>query len=205
MIKNIIFDIGNVLADFRYEKYMKELGFTDDMIAKMCEKVIVNPLWDELDLGIRPEADIIAEAKRRVPELNREIDIFFENIENIVESYDYAADWLKSVKDMGLGVYILSNYPRRTYLMHEKSRFTFMPYVDGKIISAFVQLSKPDRRIYSLLLDTYGLKAQECMFFDDRQVNIDAARQLGIDARLFTSYEDAKAVISELEMNGRQR
>jgi putative hydrolase of the HAD superfamily len=58
---------------------------------------------------------------------------------------------------------------------------------------------KPDPGIYQDLLEKYDLRAEECLFFDDREDNVEAARELGIQAVQFESYEQAKAVTDGLE------
>lgn len=199
MIKNIILDIGNVLVDFRYHDYMTELGFSEEVMKAMEERVILNDLWDQLDLGIRDEEEIINEMFTRVPEYEKECRVFFDNIINIVKTYDYAESWVKQLKTKGYKVYLLSNYPRSLFTLHEKSSFSFAKYVDGKVVSAFIKMSKPDARIYNYLLEQYTLKPEECLFFDDRQINIDAAVKCGFNAHLFTTYEDAVNTIDKLE------
>ncbi|HPF28965.1 MAG TPA: hypothetical protein PLZ77_02540 [Lachnospiraceae bacterium] len=88
MIKNVIFDIGMVLVNFRWREYMRDdLGFSEELVELMGRKVVVNPLWDELDLGIREATDIIADMKAQVPEYPQEAQRFFDGIEDIVETY----------------------------------------------------------------------------------------------------------------------
>ena len=199
MIKNIIFDIGNVLAAFRWADYIRrDLGFSEEVVKVFGEKIVVNPLWDELDLGIRDEKEIIEEMKSRVPEYQKEADAFFENILEIVETYPYSREWLSRLKQEGYHVYLLSNYPRSTYLMHEQAKFDFVPVADGKVISGFEKMAKPDPRIYRLLMKRYVLQPEECVFLDDRQVNIDAAVALGMQGIVFTGYEEANAELERL-------
>ena len=61
--------------------------------------------------------------------------------------------------------------------------------VDTVIISAEVGMAKPDPRIYLLALERLGVKPEETIFVDDLQVNVDAARQLGIQAIQFQKNE----------------
>lgn len=196
-IKNIILDVGNVLVDFRYMEYMKDLGFSDELAAEVSDKVVINPLWNEYDRGIMPEEEFIGLMKQKFPGREEVVQCFFDNIDGIVEEYDYTVEWINAMKEAGYKVYILSNYPESLWKMHEKSRFTFLSKVDGKIVSGFVKLIKPDEAIYRMLLDTYGLKADECLFFDDRINNIEAAKKVGMRAVLFTDYETHRKMLDE--------
>ena len=193
MIRNIVFDIGNVLAAFRWEDYiLHDLGFSEEIVQIFGERFIVHPLWDAFDLGERETKDIIADMRSRVPEYTKEFDLFFDRIVNIVESYPYSRLWIKELKRRGYKVYLLSNYPRDTFRLHEREKFDFTDLIDGKVVSGFERMAKPDPRIYRLLLKRYQLKAEECVFLDDRQVNIEAAVRLGMQGILFAGYEDAK-------------
>lgn len=199
-LKNVIFDIGNVLVEFRPEDYMRDLGFSEEAIGKISELIILGGIWDQLDLGIKNPEDIYNEMKAVVPEYQELIDVFIDEdkVKELVRPYDYAEEWVKSVKEKGYNVYLLTNYPERMFDIHEKAgRFPFIPYIDGKVVSAKVKMAKPDSSIYELLLEKYNLDPKECMFFDDRPVNVEAAKKLGIDARLFENYEKAKEMIPQ--------
>ncbi len=199
MIHNIVFDIGMVLADFRWKEYMlKDLGFSPEVMDVFAKRLVLSPLWDEFDLGIRPTDEIIAEMKKQLPEYPKERELFFSRIEDIAVSFPYSEAWIRDLKERGCAVYLLSNYPRRTYRIHEKKHFGFAALVDGKVVSGFERVSKPDPAIYRILLERYQLKAEECVFIDDRQVNIDTALSLGMQGIVFTSYEDAKNKLNAL-------
>ncbi len=199
MIKNIVFDIGMVLADFRYEAYMRDdLAFSDEAVRAFTDRVVLGGLWDELDLGIRETDDIIDEMRSRVIEFPREAELFFGNLEDIIKTYPYSRPWVQELKSKGYRVYLLSNYPRDTYRIHEKKHFDFVPYVDGKVISGFERISKPDPAIYRLLFKRYGLVPSECVFLDDRKINIEAAEAEGMKGIVFISYEDARKKLEEV-------
>ena len=199
MINNIVFDIGNVLAAFRWQDYiLHDLGFSKEIVQIFGERFIVHPLWDEFDLGVRETDDIIADMKATVPEYQDEVNVFFERIADIVETYPYSRKWIKDLKQKGYRVYLLSNYPRRTFRIHEREKFDFVDLVDGKVVSGFERLAKPDPRIYQLLFERYRLRAEECVFLDDRRVNIEAATRLGMQGILFTGYEDASRKLEEI-------
>ena len=203
MIRNIVFDIGMVLADFRWKEYMlRDLGFAPEVMETFAERLVLDPIWDEFDLGVRPTEEIIAEMKERLPEYPKERELFFSRIEDIAASYPYSEAWIRELKERGFAVYLLSNYPRDVFRIHEKKHFGFAALVDGKVVSGFERVSKPDPAIYRILLERYGLRAEECVFLDDRKVNIDTALSLGMQGIVFTSYEDARGRLEELFKRG---
>lgn len=190
-IKNIVFDVGDVLVDFCYKNYMRNLGFPEDVVELFTENMIMSNHWNELDMGMINDSTAKEIFKKEIPGHDEEIERFWDNIEYIVEEYDYAEELIRSIKYAGYKVYILSNYPVELSNMHWP-KFRFLKYADGKIISGFEKVAKPDIRIYKLLEERYGLKLEECLFVDDRQINIDGAKSAGMKAVLFENLEKLK-------------
>lgn len=194
-IKNIIFDVGNVLVDFRYRDYMKELGFSDSLCKEIEDNIVTNELWNEFDKGVMSDEEFFGLIRQQLPERKDEVQLFFDKIEGICAPFDYVEDWLSSIKAAGYKIYILSNYPVSVWEKHEKTIFKFMPYIDGKIVSGYEKLIKPDPAIYKLLFERYNLDPKECIFFDDRIKNVMAARELGVRAIEFTDYETHRRML----------
>ena len=199
MIKNIIFDIGMVLADFRYEAYMRDdLGFDEKTIRVFKERIVENPLWNEIDRSAIPLDDVVSEMKSRVPEYHDEAENFFSHVTGLIASYDYSRPWLEELKAKGYRVYLLSNYSKDYFELHRKSKFTFVDLADGMVISGFEKINKPEPEIYKILLNRYSLIPEECIFMDDREANVEAAKKLRINAFVFKNYEDAHTKLDTL-------
>ena len=188
MIKNIVFDVGDVLIDFRYEDYMRELDFPDEAIAVFREQMILSDHWHRMDTGELDEAEACAYFKTLLPGYEREVDLFWEHIADIVREYPEANPLITRLKELGYKIFLLSNYPPKLAELHW-SVFTFLDKLDGKIISGREHLAKPDPAIYRLLSSRYGLDLKECLFIDDRETNLIPATELGMDTILFTGYD----------------
>lgn len=197
MIRNVVFDIGMVLINFRYREYMEDLGFSKEVQEIFIKNIIENKLWGDLDLGVRSAEEVIRDMKDSVSEYPAEADAFFEQINDIVESFPYALPWIQELKREGYRVYLLSNYPKDLFAMHVKGKFTFTDAVDGRIVSGYVKMVKPDPEIYKLLCMTYDLRPEECVFLDDRTDNLESAKALGFHTVRFQNYEQARG---ELEI-----
>ena len=98
--------------------------------------------------------------------------------------------WEKVVglKQKGYKIYILSNYSDELFHQHTEGA-SFLDVLDGGVVSCQVKEIKPNRRIYEILLERYDLDPTECLFFDDRADNVEAARNLGFEAIQVTSQE----------------
>lgn len=106
MIKNIIFDIGNVLVRFQPDEAMREIGIEENKIAALAHATYENPVWVELDRGVIPENEIIDEMVKVAPQYEADIRRFFkEGKAFVVKAFDYAADWIKELKSRGYKVY----------------------------------------------------------------------------------------------------
>lgn len=188
MIKTIILDIGNVLAHFRWEDYLDESGYTEDMKERISRATVLSHRWDELDRGARIEKDIIAECLMAEPEAKKEIEQFFIDSEDLVKEYDYSKDLVRRLKNKGYKVYILSNYAKFTF-KHARENFEFLDYIDGMVISYEVKYIKPEPEIYQILIDKYNINPEEAVFLDDKYENLEAAKPFGIKTILVKSYE----------------
>lgn len=188
MIKNIIFDIGNVLTDFRWREFLKDKGFDEEMINRIADATVMSDVWCEYDRGVWTDEQLLEAFVQNDPEIENEIHKAFKDFTGMVTPRAYAIPWLKALKTAGYKVLYLSNFSRKAELECADS-LSFMPYMDGGILSYQDKLIKPNPAIYELLLSRYGLVADESVFIDDTPVNVEAARQIGIHGIRFETKE----------------
>lgn len=197
MIRNIIFDIGNVLTDWRWKDFLHDKGFDDDMIARIGRATVETPTWLEFDHGMLTTEELMAQFVQNDPGLEHEFHVAFDDVHGMVVPRDYAIPWIRELKGKGYRVYYLSNFSKIAEEQCADS-LSFIPYTDGGILSYKVQLVKPDPEIYRTLLRQYGLKADESVFIDDLPVNVDAAVGQGMHGIVFESREQATAELKKL-------
>ena len=197
MIHNIVFDIGNVLTDFRWEGFLRDKGFDDGMIRRIAKASVAGPYWKEVDRGVWPVEQLLQAFINLDPEIAAELYLTFENIHGMVTPRAYAIPWIKELKEKGYHVYYLSNFSDKAYVECAEA-LDFIPYTDGGILSYRDQVIKPDPKIYQLLLKRYDLRAQECVFLDDSAVNVEAARAEGFAGIVFETKEQAEEELRRL-------
>lgn len=199
MIKNVVFDIGDVLVKFMPEASVKYIGVNKAEADKVLAATVGSRWWAELDRGVMEEEDVISKMIEESPKYKDAIRKFFdEGKEMLVEAFDYSEKWIESIKSRGYKVYLLSNYPRSYFLLHSEKKMPFVKNVDGKIVSAFVKTVKPEPEIYKILIDTYSLNPKECVFIDDRAENVEGAVKAGMFGIVFENYEDAAQKLERL-------
>lgn len=181
MLRNIIFDIGNVLIDYRWYELAMDFGLSKEEAKRVGAEIFHNPHWDILDLGTIDMEIIIEAYTKMYPEDAEAIRYFLTHGEDLHIVREDVWDKVFLLKERGYKIYLLSNYPEDLFKKHiEGTRL--MEVVDGYAVSSKIHHMKPHREIYDYLLNTYELKAEECIFFDDREENTEAARKLGIEA-----------------------
>lgn len=198
MIKNIIFDIGNVLAAFQWKEYYESFHYSPEVLERLTRATVMDPMWNEFDKGVLEEEEVLQKFVENDPGVEREIRETLTNIHDMIGRLDYAIPWLQDLKSKGYHVYYLSNFSRKAHVECAHV-LDFLPLMEGGILSYQEKMTKPDPAIYQLLLDRYGLQAQECVFLDDTPRNVEAAIQQGIAGIVF---HDQAQAIEELHRLG---
>ena len=105
-------------------------------------------------------------------------------------------DWCTDNK---IPVWCLSNDVGR-WSQKLRARLNIEAYLQGSIISGDVGLRKPDRKIYEALIEASGFPVEQLLFVDDREANVLAAHQLGIESLLHdprAGFADARRWLSQ--------
>lgn len=194
MIKNIVFDIGNVLAGFIWEDFYHSFGYSDEIFEKLADATVRSTFWNEMDRGKLTDEELLEGFVRNDPSIEKELREVFQNVNGMIKKYDYAIPWIKELKERGFHVYVISNFAHKA---HEEciDALDFLSEVDGGILSYQVQLIKPSPEIYRLLCSRYGLKAEESVFIDDLPKNVEAAKKEGMQGIVFENLEQAKKAL----------
>lgn len=180
MIKNLIFDVGKVLMTYRPFEMMEEHGLSREEAERIVNEMFTNPYWKLCDYGTVPYDELTKGLQTIYPDDAEAIGWFFANAGSLMVGRPKVWEKLHELKEKGYKIYILSNYEETLFKMHTDGR-PFMQDMDGAVVSYAVHMAKPEERIYRYLLDTYGLKAEECLYFDDLPENCGAAAKLGIN------------------------
>ena len=181
MYKNIIFDVGEVLFSYGWKEALMLAGASYEDALILGKNLFDDPVWGELDLGVRPYWEVVDELSSKYPPFKAVITQFLTNVEVMPKSRPVIWELVKQLKGKGYKLYLLSNYSEYMFSRHTAGR-PFMDEIDGAIVSYMVNINKPDRGIYEALLNKYNLNASECLFFDDKLENVEGARACGIDA-----------------------
>lgn len=195
MIKNIVFDIGNVLVDFGWKKFIEKFGYSEDIQNRIIAATVKSGAWNEYDRGVLTDEEIVQGFINNDPGIETQLREMCEDFNGLLTQFEYAKGWIKDLQNKGFKVYALSNMSYKA-TRECADALNFLPMLDGYILSCDVKCIKPDKKIYDLLLEKYKLTASECVFFDDTMPNVEAAVSYGWHAICF---KDLKQAVSELE------
>ncbi len=197
MVKNVVFDIGGVLADFKIKEFLAAKGFDGLMIKRILKASVLSPYWEQFERGELTEEETLQRFASIDPEIEEDLRTAFTSIEGMLTIRDYAIPLVRELKAQGLNVYYLSNYSKKAY-DECGSSLAFMPYMDGGLVSFRIGKTKPDPEMYRMFLAEFGLAAEECVFVDDTPENVRAAEALGFQGIVFVSPEDLESKLRDM-------
>ena len=202
MIKNIIFDFGNVLATFDPMAISGKYAENEADAAALAA-VIFDDRWAALDGGRISYSDYTNDSLARLPKrLHGAASRLFDGWCADLVPIDDTAKLVEILRARGFGLYILSNAPE-CFSAAVRENYPFTALFDGEVYSAELRMEKPNQDIYRHLLDKYGLRADECFFLDDKPINAAGAAACGIRGMVYDGDgEKALAAIEALAGTG---
>lgn len=204
MIKNIIFDIGNVILNFNINEVLRK--FTNNINEQnfILENIINSPEWlgnALIDTGYISRENAIEIVKDRTNHTNDElINNFWCNYNNFAQVDERVLQLIQKLKDNNYKIYLLSNINPYTFEFVNKSGLFNL--VDGYVLSYKEHKVKPYKAIYNVLLERYNLIPNECIFIDDNKKNIDTGNLMGIMSKKVEpdNYDSVINVIKECNL-----
>jgi putative hydrolase of the HAD superfamily len=200
LVKAVAFDYGGVISWSMEEKDMEDIAALAGVGADLMKRIY----WDNriitdqglvgaeeyfrnilADVGVFPDPHTISLL------VNRDIESW-SRINPATEKL------MKDLKGAGFRIGILSNMIK-AFLDKNRETMPVFKIPEAMIFSCDVNAVKPEEKIYRILLDRLGCEAGEMIFFDDVEINVEAARKLGIEAFV---WKDADLAREQLKVLG---
>lgn len=176
-IENIVFDLGRVLVKWYPEEYL-EKKYGKDVSEIIATRVLNSHEWLEMDRGILSEEELW---NRKISELNGLKEVLLDLKERtleLLEPFDENVSLLPVLKEKGYRLFVLSNFSKSMF-RKIREKYDFFNLFDGLVISSDHFTVKPEKRIYQILIESFGVNPECSLFIDDKLENVLTAAELG--------------------------
>jgi epoxide hydrolase-like predicted phosphatase len=198
MIKAIIFDWGEVISEHKF----------DDIVTNIAHKVNIDPVpfskilkenWREFHEGKIEEKDFWKKIEQlmsiKLPETE---SVWGDSIREVYRENKKMMDLLPKLKK-NYKLAMLSNAEVNVTKIYDELTHLNRLF-DTAVFSCFVNVAKPDRKIYEITLESLNVNPNESIFVDDLLENVEGANQVGINGIHFKGYEDLVGRLKELQV-----
>jgi 2-haloacid dehalogenase len=184
--KAVVFDIGNVLLEWRPERLYARLILDPEERRKFFVETQIEGMNLEVDRGAPFKEHIYAHAAKH-PKHEKLIRAWHDNwIEMASPAIEGTVSILRALKRRGITIAALSNFGVESF-DYACTIYPFLNEFDVPVISGREETIKPEPRIYEILEERTGLLGQDIFFMDDNAKNVAAARARFWQAEIFTA------------------
>jgi putative hydrolase of the HAD superfamily len=200
MIKNIVFDLGNVII--RWDPKYIASQYTSDEVKqnKLIANLFGSSYWQSFDDGSLTREQVISNVQQTLPEeYHAMVYDMVHHWHKYAPPINGMEELVRALKERGYQIYLLSN--TNVHFDEYKDTVPALQHFDGYYISAQTNLMKPHIEIYQDFLQTFSLIAEECIFLDDISDNIVGASEAGMDGYHFDGDMDKlRSHLNELQI-----
>ena len=185
MIRNVVFDMGNVMILFEPDVFIDREGITDPEDRKLVMSELFRSVeWAQMDSGVLTEESAEPLVLARFP------DRLKDRVRHLLYNWSYPRDTVPGMESLvqrlkaaGYRIFLLSNASKAQHAYWPK--YPVSSLFDGKLISCDLGKVKPMREIYEAFTDRFSLLPGECVFIDDAAQNVAGAIACGWQGIVF--------------------
>jgi putative hydrolase of the HAD superfamily len=195
-VRNVVMDLGGVMLEWNPDHLLTR--FEPDPVARgQLRARIFGQDWRLFDRGQLSEVQLIGRLQLSTGQTREWVLEMIEAVRESLREKPETVRLVRALRQRGYDIYCLSNMPGPFY-EHLRQRHTFWDVFRGVVVSGEIQLMKPEPEIYLHLLERFGLQPAQSVFIDDLQVNVDAAKGVGLHALRFQNAAQCQQEFDEL-------
>lgn len=195
-IKNVIFDVGNVLVYWTPIKVISAI-FPEFKPQDFYHKL--RPIWIDLNLGKLTEDEAINQYQANFSLSKERLLQLMLGFKTHQKPLKGSIELLKELKEIGINLFAITDNTKGIIEYHQKNS-AFPQYFKDIVVSADLGILKPNRQIYQYLLAKYNLNPYESVFIDDHEPNVKGALAVGMRAFKFVNTETCRLELIELDI-----
>lgn len=185
MIRNVIFDFGKVLVGYDYVSLLRDICPSAEAADDFLHRLTTGGWTERIDLENEPIAQTVADMQQAMPQHAETVRRFWTRYtEFVTGEVKGMRALLVRLRAEGYRLFGLSNWCSK--VNDTMRQYPIFQLLDGRVLSSEEHLAKPDLAIYRRTCRKLGIEAAECVFVDDREENVAAARACGMQAVRFT-------------------
>ena len=201
-ITSVVFDLGGVLVDWNPDYLYRKLIFDkkerEFFLTQVCSRA-----WHcrhDLGVSFADNAEVLLQNYPNDPHMQSLIKAWGGRFGEMFNgAIDKSVDILTELHDAGMPLYALTNWPAECFPLIE-GRFPFFSFFRDMIVSSVERVTKPDRKIYEILLERTKIAPCSTIYIDDREDNLTPAASLGFTTLLFTTPEKLRNDLIKLNL-----
>ena len=200
MIKNIFFDIGNVLIHVHPDRYIQYLADSTDLQIDVIKEAFPLEVHYAYERGEISGHEFFLSFRDGLPQpcCLKESD-FWQGWQSLLGEETLVSDLIKTLSE-DYNIWLLSNTNPRHIRYEIDLRYQFPRHIDGAIYSFDACARKPERAIYDYALKTSGAGASESLFIDDLRENINMAKLLGWSGIHYQNIDQLKKELNSYDI-----
>lgn len=204
-VKNIVFDLGNVIMKYDVDAMLERFSLTFDEKELFKSRIFFDEKWKDGDRGFSFRDVLFYDTvKEFSPKMKQ---VFY----SLVARYDFELEFMEfnkgiddiiaELKQNGYSIYLLSNFGLNFHFLRNK--VPVFSLFDGFFASCDYGIIKPEKEIYEEFFRKFSLNPSECLFIDDSKENTVASCANGMDAFMYNAlFEDTDVLRSRLQSRG---
>jgi len=197
--KAVLWDLGNVLLDWQPARLYRKIFKTEDAVQDFLDRICTMQWHADHDRGLSMEENarnLIAKHPEHEEAILAWQSRFPEMINGNVPG---SVEAVRALDQNNVPQYMLTNLPAE-WVKPAQGLLPEMALMRDVIVSAHEGVIKPDPRIYEITAERLPHHPSEVVFFDDREDNVQAARDFGFDAEAFTGQAQLVAALKDRKL-----
>ena len=195
-MKSVIFDLGGVVVQWDPESFSRDCLQNASEREAVLNGMLEHADWCRFDGGLLSKDALLQRFCGRTSVDRSRAEEVFELVMHSLKLIDATNELIYELKAAGVALYCISNMSREHYGFL-RSKYTFFDCFDELVISSHVKMTKPDKEIYELAIQKFGIQPSESLFVDDREDNIVAAEASGLNVVHFKRSHECRKKIRD--------